>query len=97
MEGFEFNFLSGILVGYFIYPFVMAVIESYRRVKIAIRRANGEDVESYIQFRNKKMEEVLRLDDEGMTYKGVLIKDAGEAHRAFLEFMKNAKETVEQQ
>jgi len=29
--------------------------------------------------------EILRLDEKGMTYKGVLIEDAGEAHRAFIE------------
>lgn len=30
-------------------------------------------------------EEILRLDDKGMTYLGKRIEDAGEAHRAFLE------------
>lgn len=29
--------------------------------------------------------ELLRLDKTGMTYKGQLIEDGGEAHRAFLE------------
>lgn len=33
-------------------------------------------------------EEVLRLDKDGMTYKGQRIEDAGEAHRAFLEAMR---------
>ena len=31
--------------------------------------------------------EIMRLDKDGMTYKGVRIEDAGEAHRAFLEVM----------
>jgi hypothetical protein len=32
--------------------------------------------------------EIMRLDAEGMTYKGQRIEDAGEAHRAFLETMR---------
>ncbi len=36
--------------------------------------------------------EVLRLDAEGMTYKGQRIEDAGEAHRAWLEVMAMMKE-----
>lgn len=32
--------------------------------------------------------EVLRLDKEGMHYKGRVIHDAGEAHRVFLSVMK---------
>lgn len=32
--------------------------------------------------------EILRLDPSGMTYKGQLVEDAGEAHRALLEAMK---------
>jgi len=32
-------------------------------------------------------EAVLTLDEKGMTYKGVLIEDAGEAHRVFLEVL----------
>lgn len=31
--------------------------------------------------------EILRLDSEGMTYKGQHINDAGEAHKAFLKFL----------
>lgn len=31
--------------------------------------------------------EVLRIDKDGMVYKGKRIEDAGEAHRAFLEVM----------
>jgi len=31
--------------------------------------------------------EILRIDETGMTYKGKLIEDAGEAHEAFLEAM----------
>ena len=36
-------------------------------------------------------EEVLLLDEHGMTYKGQHIKDAGEAHKAFLEVLANMK------
>ena len=32
--------------------------------------------------------EVLRLDKDGMHYKGEVIQDAGEAHRIFLSVMK---------
>ena len=32
-------------------------------------------------------EEIMRLDSQGMTYKGQRIEDGGEAHRAFLEVM----------
>jgi hypothetical protein len=32
--------------------------------------------------------EVMRLDKDGMHYKGEVVKDAGEAHRIFLEVMK---------
>lgn len=94
---FGFDFGSGVLLGYVIYPAVMGSLALWHRISLAIRRAQGEDVESYIQFRNKKLDEILRLDDEGMTYNGVRIDDAGEAHRAFLKFMKNANETVEQE
>ena len=38
-----------------------------------------------IVFSSSSGVELLRLDDTGMTYKGQLVKDAGEAHRAFLE------------
>lgn len=31
--------------------------------------------------------EVMRLDKDGMTYKGQRIEDGGEAHKAFLEVM----------
>lgn len=36
--------------------------------------------------------EVLRLDKEGMHYKGEVIKDAGEAHKVFLSVMKRMEE-----
>ncbi len=32
-------------------------------------------------------EEVMRLDHQGMVYKGQRIEDAGEAYRAFMEVM----------
>ena len=38
-------------------------------------------------------EEILRLDNTGMTYKGQRIEDAGEAHRAFLETMKAVQQS----
>lgn len=31
--------------------------------------------------------EILRIGEQGMTYKGQLIEDAGEAHKAFLDAM----------
>ncbi len=31
--------------------------------------------------------EIMRLDDQGMVYKGQRIEDGGEAHRAFMEVM----------
>jgi hypothetical protein len=36
--------------------------------------------------------EVLRLDKDGMHYKGEVVKDAGEAHRIFLTVMKRMEE-----
>jgi len=36
-------------------------------------------------------EEVLLLDEHGMTYNGQVIQDAGEAHKAFLEVLANMK------
>ena len=32
--------------------------------------------------------EIMRLTSEGMIYKGKMIEDAGEAHKAFLEVMR---------
>jgi hypothetical protein len=40
-----------------------------------------------LQFKLSTGEEILRVDEKGMTYKGVRIEDAGEAHRAFIEAM----------
>ena len=37
-------------------------------------------------------QEILRLDADGMVYRGVRIEDAGEAHKAFLETMKAMQE-----
>lgn len=34
--------------------------------------------------------EVMRIGPDGLWYKGELCKDAGEAHRAFMEFMRKA-------
>ena len=35
--------------------------------------------------------EIMRIDEEGMIYKGTRIEDAGEAYRAFLEVMSEMK------
>jgi hypothetical protein len=52
-----------------------------------------DDIEYAVVFYcGSRTEEVLRLDDKGMTYKGVLIEDAGEAYRAFMEAMKMISE-----
>lgn len=40
-----------------------------------------------ITFHAGASTEIMRLDEQGMTYKGQRIEDAGEAHRAFLEVM----------
>lgn len=34
---------------------------------------------------------IMRLDEQGMTYKGQRVDDAGEAHRAFLEMIQHIK------
>lgn len=34
--------------------------------------------------------EIMKLTPEGMFYKGEFIADAGEAHKAFIQFMSNA-------
>ena len=39
---------------------------------------------------NSAPKEILRLDGEGFHYRGQLIEDAGEAHRLFIEFMRQA-------
>lgn len=46
-----------------------------------------------IIFKVNNGEEIMRLSENGMTYKGVLIEDAGDAHRAFLEAMNRTKAT----
>lgn len=40
------------------------------------------------------MEVVLKLDKQGMTYKGQFIRDAGEAHDRFVEVMKLMKASI---
>lgn len=37
-------------------------------------------------------EEIMRLDKDGMTYKGQRIEDGGEAHKAFMEVMRIMQE-----
>ena len=41
--------------------------------------------------------EVLRLDKDGMHYKGQVIQDAGEAHRIFLSVMKKMEAEAAEQ
>ena len=41
---------------------------------------------------NSAPEEIIRLDSEGFHYRSQLIEDAGEAHRLFIEFMRQANE-----
>lgn len=36
----------------------------------------------------------MRLDSQGMTYKGQRIEDGGEAHRAFLEVMGRMRSNI---
>ncbi len=43
--------------------------------------------EPIIRFNLAETDEVMRLDHQGMVYKGVRIEDAGEAYRAFMEVM----------
>jgi len=38
---------------------------------------------------------VMTLSSEGMTYKGKLIEDAGEAHKAFTSVMKMMREKID--
>jgi hypothetical protein len=38
--------------------------------------------------------EIMRLDEQGMTYMGQRIEDAGEAHRAFLKAMTQMQENI---
>ena len=41
---------------------------------------------------NSAPEEIIRLYSEGFHYRSQLIEDAGEAHRLFIEFMRQANE-----
>jgi len=43
--------------------------------------------ETSVIFNFGKHGEIMRIDKDGMTYKGQRIEDAGEAHRAFLKAM----------
>jgi hypothetical protein len=38
-------------------------------------------------------EETIRIDSKGFYYRGQLIEDAGEAHRLFVEFMRQSNQT----
>ena len=55
----------------------------------------GSIVQDNITFQlqgNSAPKEIIRLDSEGFHYRGQLIEDAGEAHRLFIEFMRQANE-----
>jgi hypothetical protein len=41
---------------------------------------------------NSAPKEIIRLDSVGFHYRGQLIEDAGEAHRLFIEFMRQAND-----
>ena len=44
-----------------------------------------------------EMTEVLRLDKDGMHYKGQVIEDAGEAHKIFVEVFTEMKKEMDKQ
>jgi hypothetical protein len=46
---------------------------------------------SAVDIRTERDGEIMRLDKDGMTYKGKLIEDGGEAYRAFLKVMGKLK------
>lgn len=49
--------------------------------------AKASDIEPNFVFFASPTEEIMRLDKEGMTYKGQRIEDGGEAYKAFMEVM----------
>ena len=50
--------------------------------------SNSQQLENNITFHcGPDSREIMRLDEDGMVYKGQRIDDAGEAHRAFLQVM----------
>ena len=50
--------------------------------------SSTEDSNTIKFYVGEFLKEVMRLDKDGMIYKGNRIEDAGEAHRAFLDVMK---------
>jgi len=50
--------------------------------------------EDAIIFNSSDDVEVLKLTDEGMFYKGVLVEDAGEAYRRFSEWLDHSDQFV---
>ena len=46
-----------------------------------------------ITFKSGTPEEIIRLDSKGFYYRDQLIEDAGEAHRLFVEFMRQSNQT----
>ena len=59
-----------------------------------LRKQGVEMKEPHVTFgvSSHEFTEVMRLDKEGMHYKGQVIQDAGEAHRIFLTVMKKMDE-----
>ncbi len=53
----------------------------------------GKKLDSDLLVISPPGEEVLRITPTGFVYKGKLIEDAGEAHRAFLEVMSLMKKS----
>jgi hypothetical protein len=48
------------------------------------------EIANCVRFSFGDNEETLRLDKEGFHYKGETIKDAGEAHQLFMEWLSKA-------
>ena len=57
--------------------------------------SDPQQLENSITFHcGQAHQEIMRLDKDGMTYKGQRIEDAGEAHRALLEVMSAMREAA---
>jgi hypothetical protein len=57
------------------------------------RAALGQqEPESLINLNDSSDSEIIRIDQHGFHYRGQFIEDAGEAHRLFVEFMRQSNE-----
>ena len=57
--------------------------------------SDPQQLENSITFHcGQAHQEIMRLDKDGMTYKGQRIEDAGEAHRALLEVLSAMREAA---